>query len=222
MSAPLRGIPTAGGTPTVGPISAANRPIEDAVRLLLLLLAVGVVFFVVSHGEFHFSTSSSAEPFGVLDARPSAAVVEVQTVAIASTSTQADEAVIEIRELLQRASYLSLAKGAALIRRRLPALVSVVEKDVPVAQSRIAALPVRTPTGSSCRHVVLELFTRERHNIRVFASEVFAHHGTWPAVDRFMSPENAKARWYVRQVARCTKHAAPADRPALEDALGSI
>ena len=191
-------------------------------RFVLLLFAVGAVYFVVTNTEFHFSTSSSGEPFGVLDAPPSAAVEDVRAVAEASASSRADEAMVKIRALLQNASYLSASRGAALIRRRLPALVAVVETDVPLAQGRIAAVAVSTQTGVSCRKVVLELFTRQRHNVRVFASDVAARHRTWRAVDRFASPENAMARWYTRQSVRCTNGAAPGDRDALNQLLGSI
>jgi hypothetical protein len=192
------------------------------VRILFVLFAVCAVYFAVTHTEFHFYTSNSGQPMGVLDALPSAAVVDVRAIAEASASSDADEAAGEIKALLVRATDVGPARGAVLIRHRLPALAAVVEAGIPLVQGRMAAVTVRTDMGASCRDVVLDLFARQRHYIRMLASDVAASHRTWRAVDRFAVRENAVARWYSGQIARCTQNAAPYERAALNQALRSI
>jgi hypothetical protein len=189
------------------------------VRFFLILVAVGAVYFVATHADVQFYSTSSAQPIAAAGDFQSGAVADVHAVVEASASTGADEAAGNATALLQHATDIGPTRGAELLRRRLPKLVAEIDAAMPLVRSRVAAVPVRTTTGVLCREAIVSLVAKQGSAIRSLGAEVATTQQTWRAVDRFAARAVKMSRWYAGQIVRCTQSAAPEDRAALRQAM---
>jgi hypothetical protein len=121
--------------------------------------------------------------------------------------------------LLARASAMQRQAGAKLVRRNLPALAATVDAQMPAARRAVAAAPVTTPLGWSCREAVYRLFDREQQLFRAFALQVASDASTWRAAARFGAGFKASNRRYAADIDACAAHASPEERPRLERTL---
>ncbi len=135
-------------------------------------------------------------------------VRDVLALRAATTSGGAEGAVSKIFIMLNRAASEKDAKrGAAMIRKQLPGLVSGFMAAEPSTRAQLLKVRLRTRAGAGVRALDLYLLARWRSLLPTFASEVARTSLTWYAVDLFGRREEAflkasgvRMRRFMRQL----------------------
>jgi hypothetical protein len=155
-------------------------------------------------------------------AGPPPAVRDAVAIADAAGSTDGDEAAGSVYELLDVATKAGTARGALLIRQRLPALAARIDAAAPIVHERLLGVGLTTSVGRKCRVAVLRLVAQEQWLFRTFDDEVARNRSTSTAVDRFTARWQALGRWWAAQVTACSAGAGPGERADVEGAMHSL
>lgn len=116
---------------------------------------------------------------------------DITAVRTASDSGQADDALMAIYDLIQRADGQEVDLGAETIRNELPGLVAQLNAAVPVALTRLTALELQTDGGRRIRDVVMKFVRAQKTYFNDLNEDVAANEQTRQAVVRWEENNNA-------------------------------
>lgn len=140
--------------------------------------------------------------------------------AAGNSSTSAVAAVKGVIAMLNRALHERDAAAAALIRRKLPALATTIESEMPGVRDRLLAVDLHTTVGQTCRVAVLRMVAKTQSLFGSISRELAA--GRTPAKVVFdvmhgMNTVNAALKADLRP---CLAGVQPDERPAVKYVLG--
>jgi hypothetical protein len=185
-----------------------RRSATAAMKIFLLVLAgLGAVLFLT--GGVHFSFQ-----FG--DATASPVVQDLLAIQDATSTTNMVTTRHRVFILLRHASAIESHAGARVLRRKLPSAARLAADEFAHGREVIAAVPIKTMPGSTCRQAVLRLVARSETVYRNLADDAAAMHETWHAVRHFVVAAQAAMRSYSSDVQLCITAAPPADRGPVE------
>ena len=177
-------------------------------KILLLVLA-GLGALLLLTGGVHFSFQ-----FG--DAAASPVVQDLLAIQNATGATNIVTTRHRVFTLLRHASAIESHAGARVLRRSLPSAARLAADEFARGREVIAAAPIKTRPGSTCRQAVLRLVARSETLYRNLADDAAAMRETWHAVRRFVVGAQAAMRSYSSDVQQCVAAAPPADRGPVE------
>jgi hypothetical protein len=171
----------------------------------------------------HFSVVWGQNIWGQTgDTAASPVIQDVVAIRDAADSTNAGAATESVRTLIKRASAMESHAGARVLRRSLPSAASAAAGEYAHGSEVVAAAPIRTEPGSTCREAVLRLSAQAETLYRHLAEDVTVMRETWRAVRRFGVGANAVQRSYAFDFRQCVANAPPADRGPVERLLGPV
>jgi hypothetical protein len=220
--------------------SGAARTVKrrlHTVKVLLVLLVLGLLLALAggitftgwysttdSNGVVHVHCLSGCKSGTYVDGTSlpeSSAVKDALAVhAAAFSSARAGQATKRMVAVLDRATNEPGSRGAALIRRDLPPLLTTILDEIPGVRDNLLAVDVQTTAGQNCRVAALrEVSTFEtvyRHALNATDA------GRSPAQIFFivMNGGDAALRGYKRDVRPCLAALQPDDRAAVKYILG--
>jgi len=190
---------------------------------ILLIAIVGLGALLLVTGGMHFSVIWGQNIWGQTgDTAASSVVQDVVAIRDAADSTNAGAATESVRTLIKRASAMESHAGARVLRRSLPSAASAAAGEYAHGREVVAAAPIQTEPGSTCREAVLRLSARAETLYRHLAEDVTVMRETWRAVRRFGVGANAVQRSYASDFQQCVADAPPADRGPVERLLGPV
>ena len=172
--------------------------------LLVVIACLGALLLIT--GGVHFSITRTS------DASASPVVQDLLALNDATASTNAVAARHRVFTLLRRASAIESHAGARVLRRSLPSAASGAADQFARTRVALAAVPMTTESGSTCRQAALRLVARSETLYRNLADDAAVMPKTWNAVRRFVVGGNAAMRSYSFDVQRCVAAAPTADR----------
>jgi hypothetical protein len=185
---------------------------------ILLIAIVGLGALLLVTGGVNFSVVWGQDIWGQTGDAAAASPVVKDLLALqdASVSTNVPAARHRVLTLIRRASAMESHAGARVLRRSLPMAASVAADEFAHGREAVAAAPIRTEAGSTCREAVLRLGSRSETLYRNLAEDVAVMRETWRAVRRFGVGANAALRSYSSDLQQCVAGAPPADRGSVE------
>jgi hypothetical protein len=191
------------------------------VKLGLLLAAIVGVGLLIASGNITFDYSFSSGPQASASDEPrSQTVRDVFAVFAAATPDSADLDNAQINALASRVHSDRDRAATRLFERELPSLARRLDRKLDRLSRRVAKTPVETQVGRKCRAVTLRFLDRQRHTFRTFARGIARRGATPAAIDRHVERWGRISAWYATQLRSCAAGAAPADRAAIDAAIG--
>jgi hypothetical protein len=177
-------------------------------KMLVLLAAAGLCALLVASGSVHFYISRSP----ALGGGPSPVVQDVLALQDATATTNVGDARAGVLSLIHRAAAMNAGAAALVLRRRLQFRANRAAAEFARGRQALAAVPVQTPPGSTCREAALRLAARSETLYRTLAAEIASTRATWQAVKHFRAGSGAAMRSYITEARECLAEVPPADR----------
>lgn len=185
---------------------------------LLLVSLVGVAL-LIANGNITFSYLSGSDDSGVATLE-SPTVRDVLAVMDAARPEANDLDNAQINGLVTRVATTANRSSVRLLERELPELAPRLDRKIRMLSAQISRQRPSTSIGWKCRATTIRFLARQRLLFRRFGDAVARHRATRGRVIRFSADSKNLQSWYASGIGSCTARATPAERAAIESALG--